>query len=100
MNKISLKYIVIGPGAIISATFVGPGTITTATEAGASFGYALLWALVFSVVTTMVLQVMTARLGIIGRKGLGAAVRDQFANPILKNTVSVFVIASILFSLI
>ncbi|WP_164218613.1 Nramp family divalent metal transporter [Virgibacillus sp. YIM 98842] len=85
----------IGPGAIISASFVGPGTITTATEAGASFGYALLWALVFSVITTMVLQIMTARLGIIGRKGLGAAVRDQFAHPVLKNTVSVFVIASI-----
>ncbi|GAB3803781.1 Nramp family divalent metal transporter [Virgibacillus kimchii] len=89
------KLKVVGPGAIISASFVGPGTITTATEAGASFGYALLWALVFSVITTMVLQVMVARLGIIGRKGLGAAVRDQFANPLLKNTVSVFVIASI-----
>jgi NRAMP (natural resistance-associated macrophage protein)-like metal ion transporter len=89
------KLKVIGPGAIITASFVGPGTITTATEAGASFGYALLWALVFSVITTMVLQVMTARLGIITRKGLGAAIRDQFANPIVKNTVSIFVIVAI-----
>jgi len=86
---------IIGPGAIISASFVGPGTITTATEAGASFGYALLWALVFSVITTMVLQVMVARLGIISRKGLGAAIRDQFSNPILKNSVSIFVVAAI-----
>jgi Mn2+/Fe2+ NRAMP family transporter len=89
------KLKVIGPGAIITASFVGPGTITTATEAGASFGYALLWAIVFSIITTMVLQVMTARLGIIARKGLGAAIRDQFANPIIKNTVSIFVVVSI-----
>ncbi|MEC5423133.1 Nramp family divalent metal transporter [Virgibacillus sp. C22-A2] len=89
------KLKVIGPGAIISASFVGPGTITTATQAGASFGYALLWALVFSVITTMVLQIMVARLGIIAQKGLGAAIRDQFANPVIKYSVMGFVIVSI-----
>ncbi|UJL45852.1 Nramp family divalent metal transporter [Virgibacillus sp. NKC19-16] len=89
------KLKVIGPGAIISASFIGPGTITTATQAGASYGYALLWAVVFSIITTMVLQVMVARLGIIAQKGLGAAIHDQFANPILKYTVTGFVLASI-----
>ncbi|TMW72281.1 Nramp family divalent metal transporter [Alteribacter natronophilus] len=89
------KLKVIGPGAIIAASFVGPGTITTATEAGASFGYALLWALVFSVITTIVLQMMVARLGIISRKGLGAAIRDQFSHPAIKYSIVVFVILSI-----
>ncbi|MFS0688836.1 Nramp family divalent metal transporter [Sporosarcina sp. 179-K 8C2 HS] len=78
------KIKVIGPGAIITASFIGPGTVTTATRAGASYGYAILWAVVFSIVATIVLQEMTARLGIITRKGLGEAVRDQFSNPILK----------------
>ena len=32
----------IGPGAMITASFIGPGTVTTATRAGADFGYALL----------------------------------------------------------
>ncbi|MCE7791741.1 Nramp family divalent metal transporter [Salipaludibacillus sp. CUR1] len=94
-NIIIEKLKVVGPGAIISASFVGPGTITTATEAGASFGYALLWALVFSVITTMVLQMMVARLGIVARKGLGAAIRDQFAQPAIKYTIMGFVIISI-----
>lgn len=75
---------VIGPGAIITASFIGPGTVTTATRAGASFGFALLWAVVFSIIATIVLQEMTARLGIITRQGLGDAVREQFTNPILK----------------
>ncbi|MFC5589313.1 Nramp family divalent metal transporter [Sporosarcina soli] len=75
---------IIGPGAIITASFIGPGTVTTATRAGASFGFALLWAVLFSIIATIVLQEMTARLGIITRKGLGDAVREQFTNPILK----------------
>lgn len=74
----------IGPGAIIAASFIGPGTITTATRAGASFGFALLWAVLFSVIATIVLQEMTGRLGIIAQKGLGDAVREQFTHPILK----------------
>lgn len=78
------KLKIIGPGAIITASFIGPGTVTTATRAGASFGYAILWAVVFSIIATIVLQEMSARLGIITRKGLGEAIGEQFSNPILK----------------
>ena len=38
-----------GPGLLISASFIGPGTVTTATVAGADFGFALAWAVVFSI---------------------------------------------------
>ncbi len=75
---------VIGTSAIITASFIGPGTVTTATRAGASFGFALLWAVLFSVIATIILQEMSARLGIITQKGLGDAVREQFNHPILK----------------
>ncbi|NMB21669.1 MAG: divalent metal cation transporter, partial [Firmicutes bacterium] len=37
-----------GPAAVITSAFIGPGTITTSTNAGVNFGYALLWAVVFS----------------------------------------------------
>lgn len=73
-----------GPGAIITASFIGPGTITTATRAGAGFGFAILWAIVFSIIATIVLQEMSARLGIVSKKGLGEAIHDQFKQPILK----------------
>ncbi len=68
----------IGPGAIIAAAFIGPGTVTTATLAGARYGYALLWALGFSIVATLVLQEMAARLGLVTGAGLGDAVRARF----------------------
>ena len=77
----------IGPGALISASFIGPGTVSTATEAGASFGYALIWAIVFSIITTIFLQEMAARLGVVSGNGLGEAIRDQFERPFLKYSV-------------
>ena len=71
----------IGPGAIVTAAFIGPGTVTTCTLAGVRFAYALLWALVFATVGTIVLQEMAARLGTVGRVGLGEAVRRRIASP-------------------
>ena len=38
----------LGPGWLVTAAFIGPGTVTSATVAGARFGTALLWALLFS----------------------------------------------------
>ncbi|MDG1389586.1 MAG: Nramp family divalent metal transporter [Halioglobus sp.] len=68
-----------GPGLLVTAAFIGPGTVTTASIAGAGFGYALLWTLLFSVVATAVLQEMSARLGLVTRRGLSQAIRETFA---------------------
>lgn len=85
----------IGPGILITAAFIGPGTITTCTLTGAGFGYALLWGLVFSIFATVILQEMTARLGIIGKRGLGEALRQQFTSPIPKAIAIVLVLSAI-----
>lgn len=50
-----------GPAAIITSAFIGPGTITTCTVAGVNFGYALLWAIVFSGIALVILMEMSAR---------------------------------------
>jgi len=68
----------IGPGWIVAAAFLGPGTVTTATLAGARFGTALLWALLFSTLATIALQEMAARLGLVTGRGLGEAIRGRF----------------------
>jgi len=78
------KLQIFGPGAIVAATFVGVGTITTATQAGASFGYALIWSVVLSILTTLVLQEIVARIGIVTQEGLGEAIQEQFSRPILR----------------
>jgi len=68
---------------LVAAAFVGPGTVTTCTLAGAKSGYGLVWALAFSVVATMVLQDMAARLGARGRIGLGTAL-VQGRGPVVR----------------
>ncbi len=84
-----------GPGLLVAAAFIGPGTITTCTLAGAKFGYALLWGLLFSVFATIILQEMTARLGIISRMGLGEALNHHFSGKISKALAIFLVISAI-----
>ncbi len=78
------KFSIFGPGMIITASFVGPGTVTTMTQGGAGFGYSLLWAVVFSIIATIALQEMVARLALITNEGLGEAIRDIFNHQLLK----------------
>jgi manganese transport protein len=84
-----------GPGALVTAAFIGPGTIATCSLAGARFGFALLWGLVFSVFATVVLQEMAARLGIVTQQGLGDALRKQFGKALPRLMASVLVISAI-----
>ena len=74
----------IGPGALVAAAFIGPGTVTACTLAGANFGYTLLWALLFATVATIILQEMSARLGLVTQKGLGENLRGLLENSALK----------------
>lgn len=74
----------IGPGALIAAAFIGPGTITACTLAGANYGYTLLWALLFATVATIILQEMSARLGLVTQQGLGETLRIMLSQSIWK----------------
>ncbi|MFD1850785.1 Nramp family divalent metal transporter [Oceanobacillus bengalensis] len=85
----------VGPGAIVAAAIVGPGTIATASQTGAEFGYALIWAVVFSIIATMFLQEMSTRLGVVSRIDLGTAFRRQFTNPVLKTVIIVLIISAV-----
>jgi Mn2+/Fe2+ NRAMP family transporter len=85
----------IGPGALVTAAFIGPGTITTCSLAGASFGYTLLWGLMFSIIATLILQEMAARLGIITGKGLGEALRKHFSVGFSRLVSIVLVVSAI-----
>ena len=85
----------LGPGLLVAAAFLGPGTVTTASVAGADYAYALVWTIVFGVVAAIVLQGMSARLGVVSRQGLGEAMRSTFSNPVLSWGAVVLVIAAI-----
>ncbi len=70
-----------GPGVLVAAAFIGPGTVTMCTIAGAQFQFVLLWAMFFSVFSTIILQEMSARLGLVSQKGLAQAVSEQIHKP-------------------
>ena len=91
-NRYTLKDKIraIGPGIIIIGSFLGPGTITTATRTGASFGYSLLWTIVFSVLATIILQEMASRIGIISQKGLAEHITEFFEKNKFLRTLSIF----------
>lgn len=80
---------------MVAAAFIGPGTVTTATLAGAGFGTALLWALAFSIAATLVLQEMSARLGIVTGLGLGEAIRRRFSHPVLRFGSALLIVSAI-----
>ena len=85
----------LGPGLLISASFIGPGTVTTATVTGASFGFALSWAIVFSIIATIILQEMSARLGLMGKISTGEAMRATFESPVAKLFMIVLIVTAI-----
>ena len=84
-----------GPGILVTAAFIGPGTITTASIAGANYGFALLWALLFSVCATIILQEMAARLGLVTRQGLAESLRRTFAGSWLGGAAILLVVTAI-----
>ena len=94
-SSITEKLKNIGPGALVAAGFVGPGTVTTCTVSGASYGYTMLWALLFATVATIIFQEMAARVGIVTQEGLGENIRDRISHPVLKWIAIVIVIIAI-----
>jgi|TARA_B110000263_G_scaffold90310_2_gene78927 Mn2+/Fe2+ NRAMP family transporter len=86
----------IGPGVLIAAAFIGPGTVTLCSIAGASFGYSLLWALLLSIIATIVLQEMALRIGLITNKGLAEVIRVSIKNKIVNRSLMLLILCSIL----
>ncbi len=84
-----------GPGVLIAAAFIGPGTVTTCTVVGVQFGYALLWAMLLSIIATMVLQEMAVRVGIVTQKGLAEVIKQELKKPVIRIIVIVLILSAI-----
>lgn len=82
-------------GYIIAAAFIGPGTITTASLAGANFGFHLVWALLFSIFATIILQDMAARLGAATGSGLAQAMKETVSLPWLRTAFMLLIVGAI-----
>src|SRR6202051_4689456 len=77
-HRLTLLLAVVGPGLITSNVDNDAGGISTYTQAGAHYGYALLWSLIPMTIALYVTEEMCARLGVITGKGLSDLIREEF----------------------
>ena len=83
----------IGPATLVTAAFIGPGTVSVCALAGIDHGYSLIWVMIISLVMTVFLQELAARLSIIYQKDLTELIVDQLD----KNKLLRYFIISLIF---
>jgi len=71
-----------GPAYLVSVGYMDPGNWATDLEGGARFGYQLLWVLVMSNAMAVLLQTLSARLGIVAGRDLAQACRETYPRPV------------------
>ncbi len=71
-----------GPAYLVSVGYMDPGNWATDLEGGARFGYRLLWVLVMSNAMAVLLQTLSARLGIVAGRDLAQACRETYPRPV------------------
>src|ERR1017187_3028434 len=86
---------VMGPGFITANVDNDPGGILTYSQAGAKFGYTLLWTLIPTTVALIVVQEMAARMGAVTGKGLSDLIREEFGVRITFFTMVVLGLADL-----
>src|SRR5271169_2585713 len=77
-SRIVALLAVLGPGFVTANVDNDPGGILTYSQAGAKFGYTLLWTLIPTTIALIVVQEMAARMGAITGKGLSDLIREEF----------------------
>jgi manganese transport protein len=71
-----------GPAYLVSVGYMDPGNWATDLEGGARFGYQLIWVLVMSNAMAILLQTLSARLGIVSGRDLAQACRETYPRPV------------------
>ncbi len=73
----------LGPAFIACVAYIDPGNYATNIQAGSAYGYNLLWVIVLANLMAMLLQTMSAKLGIATGKNLAELSRQQFSKPVV-----------------
>jgi manganese transport protein len=72
-----------GPAVIASIAYMDPGNFATNIQAGAKYGYGLLWVVLLANLIAMLFQALSAKLGIVTGRNLAEMCRDQFSRPVV-----------------
>jgi manganese transport protein len=72
-----------GPALVASVAYIDPGNFATNIQAGAAYGYALLWVVLAANLIAMLFQGMSAKIGIVTGRNLAELCRDHFSPPVV-----------------
>jgi NRAMP (natural resistance-associated macrophage protein)-like metal ion transporter len=86
----------LGPGLVTGAADDDPSGIATYSQAGAQYGYGMLWTVLFTTPLMIGIQVVSARIGRVTGHGLAANIRDHYPQPVLIAIVSMLIMANTL----
>src|SRR6478735_2916185 len=81
-NPLKRLFAFLGPAYLVSVGYMDPGNWATDLEGGARFGYSLLWVLVMSNAMAVLLQTLSARLGIVRGRDLAQACRETYPRAV------------------
>src|SRR6266852_6259596 len=71
----------VGPAVVASIAYIDPGNFATNVQAGAKYGYELLWVVLAANLIAMLFQALSAKLGIVTGRNLAELCREQFPRP-------------------
>ncbi len=98
VKKIGLQHGLrqLGPGLITGAADDDPSGIATYSQAGAQFGFSMLWTVVFTLPLMAAIQMVSARIGYVTRRGLAANIKMNFPRWVLLLVVGMLLVANTL----
>src|SRR5215467_7017043 len=73
----------VGPAVVASIAYMDPGNFATNIQAGAKYGYTLLWVVLLANVIAMLFQALSAKLGIVTGRNLAEMCREHFPRPVV-----------------
>ncbi len=86
----------LGPGLITGAADDDPSGIATYSQAGAQFGYSMLWTVIVTLPLMAAIQIVSARIGYVTRQGLAANIKEGFPRWVLMAVVGLLLVANTL----
>src|SRR5882672_6131686 len=86
----------LGPGLITGAADDDPSGIATYSQAGAQYGYGMLWSVLFTTPLMIGIQIVSARIGRVTGHGLAANIREHFPRPLLLAIIGLLLLANTL----
>src|ERR1700724_2592151 len=81
-SGVSARLAFVGPAVVASIAYIDPGNFATNIQAGAKYGYDLLWVVLTANLIAMLFQALSAKLGIVTGRNLAELSPEQFPAPI------------------